>query len=67
MEEQRDPKKGLEEKPAGRRNRGKPRIRWTDNVEDDLRKMEIKICRLRTGDRRKWRGICEAARVLHEL
>jgi hypothetical protein len=39
-EEQRDPKKALEEKPGGRRKRGKPRTRWTDNVEDDLRKME---------------------------
>jgi hypothetical protein len=42
MEEQRDPKKGLEGKPGGRSKRRKPRTRWTDNVEDDLRKMGIK-------------------------
>jgi hypothetical protein len=42
MEEQRDPKKALEGKPRGRRKRGKPRTRWIDNVEGDLRKMGIK-------------------------
>jgi hypothetical protein len=66
MEEQRDPKKALEGKPGGRRKRGKPRTRWIDNVED-LRKLAMKRWRLRTADSRKWRGICEAARVLQEL
>jgi hypothetical protein len=37
------------------------------NVEDDVRKMGIKRWRLRTADRRNWRGICEAARVLQEV
>jgi hypothetical protein len=67
MEEERDPKKTLEGKPKGRRKRGKPRTRWIDNVEDDLRKMRSKRWRLRTADRREWRGMCEAARVLQEL
>jgi hypothetical protein len=40
---------------------------WIDNVEDDLRKMGIKIYMSRTADRREWRGICEVARVLQEL
>jgi hypothetical protein len=62
-----DPKKALEGKPGGGRKRGKARTRWTDNVEDDLRKMGIKRRRLRTANRREWRGICEAARVLQEL
>jgi hypothetical protein len=44
MEEQRHPKKGFRRKTGGggRRKRGKPRTRWTDNVEDDPRKMGIK-------------------------
>jgi hypothetical protein len=42
MEERRDTKRALEGKPGGRRKRGKPRKGWIDNVEDDLRKMEIK-------------------------
>jgi hypothetical protein len=68
MEEHRDPKKkALEGKPGRRRERRKPRKRWIDNVEDDLRKMGIKRWRLRTPDRREWRGMCEADRVLQEL
>jgi hypothetical protein len=31
----------------------KPRTRWIDNAEDDLRKMGIKLRRLRTADRRE--------------
>jgi hypothetical protein len=42
-----------------RRKTGKPRTRWTDNVEDDLRKVGIKKWRLRTADRREQRGIYE--------
>jgi hypothetical protein len=67
MEEQRDPKKALEGKPGGRRKRGKPQKRWIDNVEDDLRKMGVKRWRVQTADRKEWREICEAAKVLQEL
>jgi hypothetical protein len=48
----------LEGKLGGRRKRGKPRRRWTDNVEDDLRKMGIKSWTSGTADRREWTGIC---------
>jgi hypothetical protein len=67
MEEQKDPKKALEGKPGGRSKRGKPRTKWTDSVENDLRKMGIKRKRLRTADRRERSGICEVARVLQEM
>jgi hypothetical protein len=53
MEEQRDRKKALEGKHGGRRKRGKPHTRWTDNVEDVERKMGIKRWRIRTADRRE--------------
>jgi hypothetical protein len=61
------PKMALEGKPGGIRKRGKPRTWWIYIVEDDLRKMGIKRWRLRTTDRREWRGICEVTRVLQEL
>jgi hypothetical protein len=67
MEEQRDPKKALEGKPRGKRKRRKPYTKWTDNVEDDLRKIGIYRWSLRTADGREWSGICEVARVLQEL
>jgi hypothetical protein len=41
--------------------------KWKQFVEDDLRKMGIKRWRLRTADKREWRGICEAARIVQEL
>jgi hypothetical protein len=46
--------KAIEIKHGERRKRGKPRRRWIDNVEDDLRKMGIKRWRLGTDDGREW-------------
>jgi len=36
MEGKRIPKRVPEWKPAGRRNRGKPRKRWIDDIEEDI-------------------------------
>jgi hypothetical protein len=36
-----DRKKIVDEKLGGRRGRGRPRLRWIDDVEDDLRNMGI--------------------------
>jgi hypothetical protein len=42
MNETRTVKKKLLEKLGGRRGRGRSRLRWIDDVEDDLRNMGIK-------------------------
>jgi hypothetical protein len=42
--------------PGGRR-RGKPRKRWLDVMEDDLRKTGIKRWRIKAMDRTEWRKI----------
>jgi hypothetical protein len=66
MEDHREPKRALQGIPGGGR-RGKPRKRWLDDVEGDLKKTEVKRWRRKTMDRTEWKKICEAAKVLQEL
>jgi hypothetical protein len=42
MNETRVARKILDHKPGGKRRRGRPRLRWLDDVEADLRSMEGK-------------------------
>jgi hypothetical protein len=42
MNETRTVKKIFEEKLGGKRGSGRPRLRWIDGVENDLRNMGIK-------------------------
>jgi hypothetical protein len=41
MDEKRTPKGLLERKPIGRRFRGRPRKRWIEDVEEDIKRMGI--------------------------
>ena len=41
MEGKRIPKGVPEWKPTGRRNRGRPRKRWIEDIEEDIQIMEI--------------------------
>ena len=38
----------------GRRGRGWPRLRWINDVEDDLRKLGVKQWRTKATDREEW-------------
>jgi hypothetical protein len=53
-----------EEKDDGRlftgRRKGRPRLRWMDDVIADLRVMKIKQWTEKTKDREKWRLVEEA-------
>ena len=42
MDEKRTPKRVLESKPIGKRNRGRPRKRWIEDVEEDIQRMGIR-------------------------
>jgi hypothetical protein len=57
-------KKLFDGKPGGRRRTGRPRLRWLDDVEADLRTMGIKRWRLIAEDRTEWAGIVREAKAL---
>jgi hypothetical protein len=43
-------------KPEGRRSVGRPKIRWLDDVEEDLRKMRISGWRGKARRRDEWKS-----------
>jgi hypothetical protein len=47
----------FEGKLEGRRGRGRPRLRWINDVEDDLRKLVVKRWRTKALDRVEWASI----------
>jgi hypothetical protein len=63
MNETRIVKKICEKKLGGRRRRGRPRLRWIDEVEDDLRNMGIKLWRMKVLDRVEWAAIGKEAKT----
>ena len=50
-------------KPYATRPKGRPRVRW----EDDLRKMGVNNWKQRTQGRKKWKEIIEQAKTHKEL
>ena len=53
----------FEEKLEGRRGRGRTRLRWIDDVEDDLRKLGVKRWRAKALDREEWASIIREAKA----
>ena len=51
MEDERISKRIMIWNPDGRRSKGRPRTRWRDSVEDDLRSMNVKGWRRLTENR----------------
>jgi hypothetical protein len=63
MEDNRVPKRVLNSSPEGRRSRGRPKLRWLDDVEGDMRAVNIVNWRSLTADRDGWRRCLEEARA----
>jgi hypothetical protein len=57
MNETRSVKKIFEGKLEGRRARGRPRLRWINDVEDDLMELGVKRWRTKALDREEWASI----------
>lgn len=57
----------IEWKLEEKRPRGRPRKRWLDVVEDDLKTVGVKEWKENIQDREKWRDIVLAAKTLIEL
>ena len=63
MEEERVPYQVFVNQPEGRRQRGRPKTRWWDDVYDDIRKCKITRWNIRSKDRDDWRRSLEEAKV----
>jgi hypothetical protein len=56
-------KKLLEGKPGGGTKKGRPRLRWIDKVESDLRIVGVKRWSSRALDRTEWASIAREAKA----
>ncbi|KAJ4430284.1 hypothetical protein ANN_22496 [Periplaneta americana] len=65
--ENRLPKRALYGHPGGARRRGRPRLRWFQDVEDDLWRVGCRRWRQRAQDRYEWFQLIEEAQALYGL
>ena len=61
MNDTRSVKKIFEGKLEGRRGKGRPRLGWINEVEDDLMKLGVKRSRTKALDREEWASILREA------
>jgi hypothetical protein len=57
------PKRMLKGRLYSRRRKGRPRLRWLDDVESDLKKMEVKGWKEKMRDGQQWRLVVEEAKA----
>ena len=50
-------------KPEGTWQVGKPKLRWLESVEEDVKKMGVRNWRRERQNREQWRTILEEAKV----
>jgi hypothetical protein len=62
MEDNAMPKRMLKGRLYSKRRKGRPRMRWLDDVESDLKKMEVKGWKEKMRGREQWRLVVEGAK-----
>ena len=62
MNEIRSVKKVFEGKLEGRRGIGRPRLRWINDLEENLRQLGVKRWRMKALDREEWASIVREAK-----
>jgi hypothetical protein len=67
MEDSRSVKKIFKGKPEGRRGTGRPRKRYLDDVEDDLKQLGVMGWRRKASEREEWTKILKEAKALKGL
>ncbi|XP_045452694.1 phospholipid-transporting ATPase ABCA3-like [Melitaea cinxia] len=63
MDNARVPKRFLEGRPEGRRSRGRPKLRWLDGVEQDIKILGATSWREKASKRSDWRALLDQAKV----
>ena len=64
MDTTRTVKKLTEWEPCSSRPVGRPRLRWLDQVEEDLKKVKVRKWREKCKDRRLWNKIVKQAKTM---
>ncbi len=67
MEEERVPLKMLNTNPDGNRRPGRPRTRWKDAIESDLKNLQVSDWRTLARNRSDWRRMLEEAKTNKRL
>lgn len=49
--------------PLGKRPLGRPKLRWCDNVKEDLNKLNVTNWKAKASDRGKWKEVVEKAKT----
>jgi hypothetical protein len=63
MDTSRTAKRIFEWKPIGRRSLGRPRLRWLDDVCDDLKVLKVRNRKELATDRKVWNDLSEEAKT----